>query len=256
MENRSLAENRSPAGVRVQRTRRDRGQSSISSSDRVVEAILDGIRSGRYVPGQKLVEADLTHDLGVSRGPVREALKRLSAEGIVMLTPHRGACIRALTRTEADELLVVLEVLCGLMARLAAESVAKKGHGERLREATRRLGSYRQGVSAPEDLSKRRHFYDVLADIGANRQLGRVMPTMLIHVARLQIQPYLDTTARRAQLRGYAETTRAVLAGDGAAAERAMRRHVRRTRDRYRGLPDEAFRPADIPSPAPRGRTN
>lgn len=235
-----------PGGRGARHSRRSGDEIDISSSDRVVDSILDGIRASRYVPGQKLVEADLTRELDVSRGPVREALKRLSAEGVITLTRHRGAYIRALTRQEADETLVVLEALCGLMARLAAEAVSRHGHAERLREATRRLGDYRHGSSVPEELSKRRHFYDALAQIGGNRQLDRIMPTMLIHVLRLQIQPYLDAGARRAQLRGYAEITRAVLAGNAAAAERAMRRHIRRTREHYRELPDDAFRPAEL----------
>jgi DNA-binding GntR family transcriptional regulator len=213
----------------------------------VVDAILYGIRSGRYVPGQKLIEADLTHDLGVSRGPVREALKRLSAEGVITLTRHRGAYIRALTRAEADETLVVLEVLCGLMARLAAEAVkTRSNNAERLREATGWLGAYRHGESVPDEIAKRRHFYDTLAVIGGNRQLNRIMPIMQIHVLRLQIQPFLDAAARRAQMQGYAETTRAVLAGDAARAERAMRKHIRRARARYVDLPDEAFLIADL----------
>ena len=220
---------------------------SASSPDRVVDAILYGIRSGRYVPGQKLIEADLTHDLGVSRGPVREALKRLSAEGVITLTRHRGAYIRALTRAEADETLVVLEVLCGLMARLAAEAVkTQSNNAERLREATGWLGAYRHGESVPDEIAKRRHFYDTLAVIGGNRQLNRIMPIMQIHVLRLQIQPFLDAAARRAQMQGYAETTRAVLAGDAARAERAMRKHIRRARARYVDLPDEAFLIADL----------
>lgn len=220
--------------------------SSVSSPDRVVEAILGGIRSGRYVPGQKLIEADLTHDLKVSRGPVREALKRLSAEGVITLTRHRGAYIRALTRDEADETLVVLEVLCGLMARAAAEAVNQRDNADRLREATGWLSAYRHGQAVPDELAKRRHFYDTLALIGGNRQLNRIMPTIQIHLLRLQIQPYLNAAARRAQMRGYAETTSAVLAGDEARAERAMRKHIRRTRARYASLPDGAFRIAEL----------
>jgi DNA-binding GntR family transcriptional regulator len=81
---------------------------SVSSPDRVVEAILDGIRSGRYVPGQKLIEADLTHDHQVSRGPVREALKRLGR--VITRMRHRGAYIRA-TRAEADQTPVALGCL-------------------------------------------------------------------------------------------------------------------------------------------------
>jgi DNA-binding GntR family transcriptional regulator len=226
---------------------RPKRSASASSPDRVVDAILYGIRSGRYVPGQKLIEADLTHDLGVSRGPVREALKRLSAEGVITLTRHRGAYIRALTRAEADATLVVLEVLCGLMARLAAEAVKTRSNdAERLREATGWLGAYRHGESVPDEIAKRRHFYDTLAVIGGNRQLNRIMPIMQIHVLRLQIQPFLDAAARRAQMQGYAETTRAVLAGEAARAERAMRKHIRRARARYVNLPDEAFLIADL----------
>lgn len=213
----------------------------MSTSDRVVEAIHDDIRAGRCVPGQKLIESQLSRDLGVSRGPVREGLKRLAAEGVVTLTRHRGAFVRALTREEADETLVVLEVLCGLMARIAAEAVGRSAHAERLEEALEQLGPYRDGTSIPDALARRRHFYDTLARIGGNRQLARMMPLMQIHLFRLQIQPYLDAAARGEQLLSYAETTRAVLAGDPAAAERAMRRHIRRTRERYRRLPDAAF---------------
>ncbi len=62
-----------------------------SSPDMVVTAINDAILRQRYSIGQRLVESDLTRDLKVSRGTVREALKKLSAEGVVQLSPHRGA---------------------------------------------------------------------------------------------------------------------------------------------------------------------
>ena len=215
---------------------------SVSSPDRVVDSIIHGIFAGRYVPGQKLIEADLTHGLGISRGPVREALKRLSAEGTVTLTRHRGAYIRALSRVEADDLLVVLESLTGLMTRLAAETVQKGGHGESLQEAFERLATYRDGQqSGVDSMDNRTHFYDVLAEIGGNRQLARMLPTMQIHLLRLQIQPYLDTAARNEQLRDYAEITHAVLEGEPADAERAMRKHIRRARARYAHIPDAAF---------------
>jgi DNA-binding GntR family transcriptional regulator len=226
------------------RKRRDTaaGTRSISSPDRIVESIVDGIRSGRYVPGQKLIEADLTDGLGVSRGPVREALKRLAAEGVVTLTLHRGAYLRVLTRAEVYETLVVLEVLTGLMARLAAETVNRGGHARQMREAFRWLAAYQAGEAGGMDQIKmRRHFYDALAEIGGNRQLGRIMPTMQIHLLRLQLQPYQTAEARRVQLRGYAEVADAVLAGNAQLAERAMRRHIRRTRARYEHIPDAAF---------------
>ena len=65
-----------------------------------MQAITAGIESGRFVPGQRLTEAELTRQLGVSRGPVREAFKRLAGEGVLDLTRHRGAVVRAQTREE------------------------------------------------------------------------------------------------------------------------------------------------------------
>ena len=94
---------------------------TLSSPDQVAQVLLDGIKSGRIVPGQRLIEADLTSELRVSRGPVREALKRLSAEGLVRLIPHRGAYIRKLTRREVMDILVIQETLTALAARLAAQ---------------------------------------------------------------------------------------------------------------------------------------
>ena len=92
---------------------------NLSSPEQVAETLLDGIKGGRFVPGQRLIEADLTAELGVSRGPVREALKHLAAEGLIHLIPHRGAYIRKLTRRQAIDILVIQETLTALAARLA-----------------------------------------------------------------------------------------------------------------------------------------
>ena len=68
-----------------------------SIPDQVADAIGKGILMRRFVVGQRLVEADLTRELGVSRSTVREALRILASSGVVDLTPHRGAVIRSLT---------------------------------------------------------------------------------------------------------------------------------------------------------------
>jgi DNA-binding GntR family transcriptional regulator len=215
----------------------------ISSSDQVVQAIANGIHSSRYVPGQKLIEADLTHALGVSRGPVREAFKRLHAEGVVTLTRHRGAYIRALNREEADELMVVLEGLTGLMARLAAEAVNNNDNAERLRNAHEWLDAFKEGRGRDiAFMDKRRQFYDTLLKIGGNEQLARILPTMLIHLLRMQIQPYFSEEDRHKQLDEYAAITKAVLSGDPQLSERSMRRHFRRTRTTMTNMPDDAFK--------------
>src|SRR5512138_3316718 len=86
------------------------------SDDCLASHIRDAINSGRFVPGQRLVEAELTAEYGVSRGPLREALRQLSAEGLVELMPHRSAQVRRLTRVEILELFQIrgqLEAMAG-----------------------------------------------------------------------------------------------------------------------------------------------
>ncbi len=58
------------------------------------------VQEGRYAPGQRLIEADLRREYGVSRGPVREALRRLATEGVVDFVPNRGALAKRFTSRE------------------------------------------------------------------------------------------------------------------------------------------------------------
>jgi DNA-binding GntR family transcriptional regulator len=236
-----IARNKRAKGGRVRAPADSGERAKMSSPDRVVEAIVRAIRTGTYVPGQRLIEADLTRDLRVSRGPVREALKRLAAENVVTLTRHRGAYVRALSRQEVGDTLVVLEVLTGLMARLATEAIGQSDNAERLREAHRRLKTFRDSGGSGGFLDERRRYYDTLIDIGGNYQLARIMPLMQIHLLRMQFQSYITPRDREKQFEEYEAITEAVLSGDVNRAERATKWHLRRTRETLMQLPDEAF---------------
>jgi DNA-binding GntR family transcriptional regulator len=210
-----------------------------SRADLVVESIGAALLAGRLVPGQKLIEADLSQLHGISRGPVREALKRLEAQGIVTLTRHRGAYIRAFSRAETGELLEVLEALTAVMARLAAEAVAAGADSAAVQGAQAQLEAWR--VGEPGLLAERRHFYDVLLAIGGNRALAAILPVMSIHLLRLQVQPFFSSAELADRAAEYGAITEAVVAGDAARAVAAMRRHMERMRTRLDRLPDRAF---------------
>jgi DNA-binding GntR family transcriptional regulator len=212
-----------------------------SSPDQVVEALVKGLQAGRYVPGQRLIEADLTKELKVSRGPVREALKRLAAEGLVSLIPHRGAYIRAVSRAEVHDLLLVQEMLTGLGARLAAGAVGLADHRETFEAAFQRLMGYSAHPDTPGFLEARARFYDTLIRIGGNRELRRLTPIRQIHLLRAQFQGYMSKNDHARQFAEYAALAKAILAGDQTEAERAMRRHIRRARLAIERLPEGAF---------------
>ena len=213
-----------------------------SSTDRVVDHITAGVMAGRYVPGQRLVEADLTHALRVSRGPVREAFRRLDALGILSRTMHRGACVRTLSRMEAIDLMIAAEGLDGLTARLAAMAVRTRKGGRDLSALERELRTYRD---REYDLSsmpqQRQRFYDILIAMTGNSQLPSLFPTMRIHLLRMQTQSYRDLNSRHSDVEDFASVARAVLAGNASAAEKASTAHHRRVQRALLDMPNDAF---------------
>ncbi|MCK5771190.1 GntR family transcriptional regulator [Algiphilus sp.] len=212
-----------------------------SSPDGVVDAILQRIAAGRLVPGQRLVEADLTRQLQVSRGPVREAFKRLAAEGIITLSRHRGACVRAFSRQAVDDVLRVTEALSALASRLAARRIDEGDHRAQLEEAFRVLMACSGQTDSQAYQEARGRFYDTLIRISGNREIHRVMPRTQVVLLRLQFQAYLSGAQREAHFADYRAMTEAVLAGDAERAEHATADHIRRRRENLTRLPREAY---------------
>ncbi|PLW81803.1 hypothetical protein CWI75_13725 [Kineobactrum sediminis] len=213
-----------------------------NSPDIVVDWIQEGLYNGRYVPGQKLVEADLIATLNISRGPVREALKRLHGKGITKQIPYRGAHIRAFSRKEAADLLTVLEPMTSLMAKLAAEAVAAGASTKPLAGIQQWINRFQRGsVNDVTFVGKRQHLYQTLMEIGGNVELPYIMPIALLHLLRLQSFPYLDRKTRQQVIDEYMRIIDAVLNGDATRAARVGKQHVQAAKKRLAALPDEAF---------------
>jgi DNA-binding GntR family transcriptional regulator len=214
---------------------------SVSSPRRVMNAILSGIKNGRYVPGQRLIEADLTSELKVSRGPVREAFKRLAGEGVLVLSKHRGALIRAQSRGEVRDMMRILEVLAGLAANLAAGFIDEGDNRKRFEEVFASAMAKGEGGETLVFLDERRRFYDTLYDIGGNRELQHMIPRMQISLLRLQFQAFVSRRQHENQLKELRAIAEAVLEGNPKKAERTARAHIHRRGLGLTSLPDDAY---------------
>lgn len=222
-------------------TKRAATQAKPSSPDRVVAAINRGIMTRRYGPGHRLIEADLAASLGVSRSTIREALKQLAIQGVVRINPHRGAEIRPLGRPEAENLVQVLEVLCGLAARLAAERIHDHGERQRFQKAAEALSTDAGDAGNDQFLAARGVYYEIMFSIAQNPELSRLMPVSQIHLFRSQFQRYLKSRDIADMRKEYREISDAILAGNADSAETRMRRHMRRTINRLDTIDTEAF---------------
>ena len=194
------------------------------------------------MPGQRLVEQDLTKALDVSRGPVREALRRLDALGIVRREPHRGAGITQFTRREAVDMMRAVVSIGGSIAKFAAVAVASKTTPGNMVSVKRALKPFINKEEDPNDLlTQRREFYDTLMAIGGNTQIPMILPVMRIHLLRMQTFSYLDKKDRTQHIEEYAAIANAVLHGNPALSEKLAINHLERIAEAIERLPDVAF---------------
>lgn len=211
----------------------------------IVRGFVDGliycIRAGTMIPGQHLVESELTRRFGVSRSSLREGLKQLASIGVVTLTRFRGAFISVLDRDNVRDLLQVLEPLCTLAARLAAERSQSEDDKVRLLAIAAELGPQTTTRGDAAYLENRRRFYDLLVAMGGNSELDRVIPLARTDLFRAQLDKVQTRKQHDRHAGGYTRIAEAVAANDPQGAERAVRRHFEGTRRTIDALPDHAF---------------
>lgn len=201
----------------------------------VVRDIVKGLYEGRYEPGQRLQEAQLTATYGISRGPVREALNALSAMGIVDLTPQRGAQVRVLGIEEAIDTLIVAQTLIGLSARLAAERASQSPQRNKLVKALEAIVAFDAEANGADFGVARDSFYGSITAMASNQELSRVLPTVRVHLIRVQFRSVLR--AHETRWRGdYKRIAHAILTGRAREAEAAARTHLGRAIDRLRAF--------------------
>lgn len=203
------------------------GSKSLTVRDTVVRDVVRGLYDGRFEPGQRLQEAQLTAAYSISRGPVREALNTLAGMGIVELAPQRGAQIRILSVQEAIDTLVVAQNLIGLSARLAAGRSDAAAEREQLRAATDEILAFPADEDGAAFAIARDAFYASINTMAANAELRRVLPSVRVQLIRVQFRSILRANDLRRR-QDYRRIADAVLGGKAGEAEAAARGHLGR----------------------------
>ena len=208
------------------------GELHLPLRDLVTERIRGAILAGRYRPGDRLVEDRLASDFRVSRNPVREALRSLASEGLVVVTPRRGAAVAAFTATEGQEMIEARAMLEGLNARHAA-----RRHDPSMIMALRAVleeGRAKAGSASPEELVRlNARFHDLLAAAGSSRVLGDILRSLRERTNLVFSQA--STVAAAQNWSEHAAILEAVIAGDEDLAALHATRHVLKAGQRYAG---------------------
>jgi DNA-binding GntR family transcriptional regulator len=203
--------------------------------DQVVEALRADIVAGRYRPGQRLVARTLS--IEHSRSTVREALRRLAADGLITLVPNRGAAVRQLSRDEMRDIFQLRELLEGLGARLAAERIGEADHRAAFTAVWQEVR-----VSNPESfIADNDRFHAAITSGAANTHLAGLLDRMQLPILMVQVRASMSRALVDKSLADHVVIAEAILDGDGAAAEAAMRAHLGRSREWVLALPDKEF---------------
>ncbi|MBR8743532.1 GntR family transcriptional regulator [Nocardiopsis sp. MG754419] len=197
----------------------------------VIEELRGRIISGAIEPGTPLAELALAEEFGVSRTPVREALKQLQTEGLIEIRPRVGTFVAAPSRREITELFEMKELLEGAAARL----LAQRGRVPEIERLERNLRESDEAVARDdrERYAELVHeFHGLLVQGADNHKLEAHYRTLMNQLAypRL-VMTSLNQPGRALQSdREHHHVLELVIAKDGDSAERVMREHVRESR--------------------------
>jgi DNA-binding GntR family transcriptional regulator len=194
----------------------------------VISAIKWGLRTGRFAPGQRLIETDVCLQTGAGRSSVREATRRLAAEGLVELEHHKGARIRYLDLKEVLEIYQVREVLEGLAARLAARNASKTGNRERLLKLEREFDAEFEG-SPSKYMAYNVAFHRTVLEIADNLRLVRLIEQLELPAFLSLLHVIVDPPAAELSRAEHRPIVKAIIAGKEKAAGEAMQKHIART---------------------------
>lgn len=208
----------------------DAGPSSRTSV--LVAQLRQAIEHGMLAPGQRLIEADLTREYSVSRGPLREAFVRLAADGLVEVVPNRGAIVRRITRRDLANTMVIREAIEGLAAALAARNIGLGDNHVRLERFRRgaRLGKHKP---VEDFLLENKTIHAMLVAFADNPQLSDLIDRMRLQAFPRRTAITLnDPEYRLASSIEHLAIVRAVLVGDEGGARGAMQMHLTNARER------------------------
>jgi DNA-binding GntR family transcriptional regulator len=201
----------------------------VTLADRVFDQIVEAIVQGRIAPGETINEVNLSAHLGVSRAPLREAIFRLEAKGLIERIPHLGSRVVDLTSRDLEELFLIREGLEGMAARLAAVAMS----GEDLQALAQSLEAHRRqpdvaSGTAYYQAGGDQDFHFRIARGSNNRRLFRLLCEDMYSLMR--IYRFLSSATPGRARQAYTEhqdILSALQRRDADAAEAAMRRHIR-----------------------------
>ena len=204
------------------------GRDKYSLRGRVFQSIREDILSGRYEQNTELKEAAIGAELGVSRTPVREALRQLELEGLVTIIPNRGAYVNMITAKDVQDIYVIRSMLEGLCARWATQSITAEQLDSM--EETLCLSEYYTSKKNYEKLYELDSlFHEQLYEAGGSRILNHILSDFHDYVKMVRKATISTSSRSVTSTEEHRAIFEAIKEKDPDKAEALAKEHVKHT---------------------------
>jgi DNA-binding GntR family transcriptional regulator len=204
---------------------------------RVHDRLREQILSGDLEPGAELAEVALSEQLGVSRGPIREALGRLASQGLVTVRPRRGAVVRSLSKEEFVELYQVREALELMAVKLAVPRLRAEDY-EALQGLIETMARHAERNEVAQFFEANVAFHGRLLQASGNGMLQELYGQLLGQLGRYRARSLTLRGNLRRSVAEHAAILRAAKRGDAERAAQLMSEHIRVPQRRLKALSD------------------
>ena len=194
--------------------------------DVVFNTLRQAILKGELKPGERLMGIQLANKLGVSRTPVREAIRKLELEGLVLMIPRKGAEVAEITRQDMEDVLEVRTALEELAVKDACDHITDA----QLSELKKASNEFKKALLEGKDLvtcaDADMHFHDVILSATNNRRLIQMLNNLSEQMYRYRMEYLKDERTHKTLIEEHDAIRRALKKHDKVKAGAAIRVHI------------------------------
>lgn len=193
--------------------------------DVVFKTLRQGILTGELKPGERLMEIHLANRLGVSRTPIREAIRKLELEGLVTMVPRRGAEVAQISEKNLKDVLEVRRALDVLAVELACDRITKE-ELEKLKEAKEEFVRLTQTKDTSLISKSDEAFHDIITRSTRNDRLIQLVSNLSEQMYRYRFEYIKDSNYHSRLIKEHEDIFRAIFEHDKEAAAKAATLHI------------------------------
>jgi len=201
--------------------------SDVSLRNKVFKYIKAQIINGHYQPGESLVESKLADELGVSRTPIREAIRLLELEGLVETIPNKGAIVLGISDKDVEDIYAIRKLIEGLAARWAAERINAVDKKE-MQKTLDLMEFYAQKGDLDELADLDNKFHQIIYEASGSKILNLTLSNLHQYVQLARLESLRVPNRLSQTLLEHRAILDSFLSGDANQAEQALSEHVQK----------------------------